>query len=1307
MGVMGTRRLVLVVFVSVCAVVGSVLVVGPAAAATQFGSQGSGAGQLRVPTGVAVDATGDVYVGDRANNRIDKFDGSGSFLSAWGLGVAGGEGFQTCTTECRAGATERNMGGFEGPSGVAVDDDPLSSSYGDVYVVDQEHERVEKFDSTGKFLLMFGGHVNVVTGGDVCVAGEECAVGVQGTADGEFSFWPSFGNFIAVGPGGMVYVGDRARVEVFEPSGAWKEDISLASLSATGRPTALAVDSAGDVIVKDEEVSGVRELEPGGAERAFQFDAGSTSVTALALDPSGDLYVGDSSGGFHVLKYDSTGKELDSFGSNTVVGENKGLAFSAVTKELYASEFHCAQSSCNEASTSSVWVLSPPPSGPLVESESAIPGLRGTATLEAVVNPEGNETTYYFEYIDEAHYQSTGFAGASRTSNASIGSGCPGAGTGCFEGSALTAALTGLVPGGAYHYRIVATDAQNDTTDGADQALETVPPSLVEGPWASNVTGTSATLAAHIDPLGASTAYRLEYGTSPSYGHVLSGNVGDGMGYVLISYHEQELQPGVTYHYRLVTTSEVGTVESGDRTFATQGVGSELMLPDGRAWELVSPANKEGSRIAFTGATHAASDGDGITYRSEGVPLGEGVAGNADIDNEQVLSLHGPNGWISQDIQPSQNLPALGEPAEDLLHIQAEYGAFSSDLSEALGNPSVATPLSPEAVEGTGYLRNNITGSWTPLFTDANVPSGINPSLSRDQIETYAVTPDLKHFAMRSALALTPESENKYNEQTKNAVGANLYEWDAGHLHLVSILPDTPSHPHGEAAPGTVYVAGTGVGNADAVPRSISTDGRRIAWTVGVPAGYESGSATGFGGLYVRDMVKEETVHVGGLAAYYQTMSSDGSLIFFSEDGDLFVYNMNTGVPTDLTKDHGAGEVNGGVRDAVTDVSEDGSFVYFVATGVLAKGAIRGADNLYLSHQDGSGWVTSYVATLSGEDEPDWYASSVDSPGAQSIAYLEKITSRVSQNGRFLTFMSEKSLTGYDNIDANSGQPDEEVYLYDASTGRLVCTSCNPTGARPVGVFDGGSGELLFVDNVGSWRGVAQGARNHWLAGSIPSWSPGYPSQPRYLSDSGRMFFTSPDALVPQDTNGLEDVYEYEPAGVGSCGSGNVTFSERSGGCVSLISSGQSASESAFMDASESGDDVFFLTSAHLSPADYDTVYDIYDAHVCSDSLPCTNAPVSSPPCTSGDSCKAAPSPQPTIFGPAPSATFSGAGNVSASPPKSRVAGKSLTRAQKLGRALRACGKRRIKRKRVLCERQARKQYAAKQSRKAIRKGAR
>ena len=98
---------------------------------------------------------------------------------------------------------------------------------------------------------------------------------------------------------------------------------------------------------------------------------------------------------------------------------------------------------------------------------------------------------------------------------------------------------------------------------------------------------------------------------------------------------------------------------------------------------------------------------------------------------------------------------------------------------------------------------------------------------------------------------------------------------------------------------------------------------------------------------------------------------------------------------------------------------------------------------------------------------------------------------------------------------------------------------------------------------------------------------------------------------------------------------------------------GLSSQESAFFDASENGDDVFFITEAKLAAdATLGHSYAVYDAHVCGgEGVPCVSEPVSPPPCSSGDSCKPAPSPQPEIFGPAPSATFSGAGNVTPIPP--------------------------------------------------------
>ena len=298
--------------------------------------------------------------------------------------------------------------------------------------------------------------------------------------------------------------------------------------------------------------------------------------------------------------------------------------------------------------------------------------------------------------------------------------------------------------------------------------------------------------------------------------------------------------------------------------------------------------------------------------------------------------------------------------------------------------------------------------------------------------------------------------------------------------------------------------------------------------------------------------------------------------------------------------------------------------------------------------------------------------------------------------------MSERSLTGYENRDANSGVPNEEVFLYDANTGRLVCASCNPTGARPVGLFESNGYEENLVDYAKNWQ-------DRWLAANIPRWDSTDLShalyQTRYLSSNGRLFFNSSDALVPADVNGKEDVYQYEPSGQGSCqGAGHgqsasVIYSEAAGGCVGLISAGTSTEESAFLDASESGGDVFFLTSSRLAAQDTDTSIDVYDAHECTASSPCAPpAALVPPPCATGDACKPAPTPQPAFFGAPSSATFSGAGNIGSSGSLGvAVAPRSSRSAQKLAKALRAC-KKRLKRERASCRSRARRKYGAKSS---------
>jgi hypothetical protein len=258
-----------------------------------------------------------------------------------------------------------------------------------------------------------------------------------------------------------------------------------------------------------------------------------------------------------------------------------------------------------------------------------------------------------------------------------------------------------------------------------------------------------------------------------------------------------------------------------------------------------------------------------------------------------------------------------------------------------------------------------------------------------------------------------------------------------------------------------------------------------------------------------------------------------------------------------------------------------------------------------------------------------------------------------------------------------------------------------------VGVYDteeSGEGNGLLTDRVETWTTGSTGV-DHWLAASIPGWTnvglleSFY--QSRYLSNQGRLFFNSSDSLVPRDVNnGKADVYEYEPVGVGGCQVENTK-----GGCVALISSGESSRESTFVDASESGNDVFFLTASKLAPSDIDTTFDLYDARVCKapGAEACASAGSAPPPPCSGEACKA-PASSPPTYGTPASSTFSGSGNVA--PNAAGVLGskstsskaKPLTQAQKLAAALKLCKKDKQKKKRVACEKAARKRYPAKKA---------
>ena len=984
----------------------------------------------------------------------------------------------------------------------------------------------------------------------------------------------------------------------------------------------------------------------------------------------------------------------------------------------------------------------------------------------------------------------------------------------------VTAKLTKLQPDTTYYYQLQAKNAKGTNRDGAVLHFTTPGPGIVEAS-VSKVASTSATLDATLEPHGVATSYRFEYDTRPyapeeaPHGTAVpvpDEAIGSTPAAVKVEQHIQGLSAGRTYYYRVVTIA--GEEFDGEgHSFTTQGAG-EFVLPDARSYEMVSPPAKDGALLDGIGqpsgynggVIQAAADGDALTYVAT-FPTEPEPAGYA--NETQVFSARGSEGtWQTRDL----TIPHAGATTA-AVSSGLEYRFFSETLSSAIVQPFGSfIALSPQASEQTAYLHDNQSGAYTPLVTDKegfanDTASPFKPfgefgnkggGGAQEEGETCPpalecgpdfldATPDNKHVVLLSkdALTKTPLPENP----ATHTVPRQLYEWNGAEppsrqLQLVSLLPE------GEEG-GAPPTAGARLGSA--ARGAISGDGSRVFFS------------TYAGGLYMRDVPGEKTIRLdlpeagcgtcGGTAgAGFQFASPDGSRVLFSDGQrltgdsgaspskpDLYecvISEATPGAPAcalaDLTPRGASGE-SASLQGAVVGSSVDGSYVYFVADGVLENngiavpGAVHGdcteittttfdaSCNLYVRHEG----TTSLVAVLSGTDFSDW------SGGGRGLVGL---TARVSPDGRYLAFMSDRELTGYDNHDAASGAPDEELYEYDAATGRTSCASCDPSGARPTGEEFGQEGANTLLAGEGAeklWE-----ARS-WLAATVPGWTPIENGtaryQSRYLSNTGRLFFNAHAPLVPADVNNQWDVYEFEPEGVGGCtsstSSGSDVFKpahafeteaegieqagEEAAGCVGLISNGESKDESAFLDASETGGegphgeelkdgggDVFFLTTSKLAPQDVDDSYDIYDAHECTTESPCTQPATSPPPCENEASCKPAPTPQPGIYGPPASATFSGPGNLTpqlcpssgssgsaagsssasgsgssaacgSKPPPAPSCSSSLgapstkcTKGQNLKKALATCKRKypKSKKKRGSCERTARHRYTAKKA---------
>jgi hypothetical protein len=1245
-------------------------------------------GETFAPLSVAVsDKTGDVYVtsgGGENPGLVYVFNAQGKYETT----ITG--------TPAESFSTRVN--------GVAVD-----QSSGEVYVPDGFNHVVDRFNSKNEYQppqLKFLGETTGVaadSNGNVYVTEGDESIGetnvyefnsagtqtldITGTPTGPFFRPPEH---VAVDPLGNIYVVEQGTVDEFDSSGTFVNETNAGAqgvaVNATGE---MYVSSYSQGVVK---VYGANVFVPGVAGEPATGVSDSAATLHGQVNPEGTEVV-SCEFEYRTAAEPEFGHRSMACSPGTPYTGSANVPVKATLSNLEANTtyyYRLVASNAKGATGGSGYGPEesfPTPGPPRVEGVSAEVNPtekigQSTATLHASIDPDGSATTYTFEYGETTKYGTSVPFPAEEV----------GAGEVFVP---VTADLSGLKIGTTYHYRVSASNVYG-TVPSPDQTFSTLPAVLIESESVSEVAATSATLEARIDPLGAGATCVFEYVSDASFrstGYEAAVTVpcpaalGEGEVGVSASVRLQSFTADTIYHYRAIATSSLGTSIVGeDHTFTTQRSGESVPLPDGRQWEMVSPPDKHGALIeglGFDVATQAAADGGAMSYFAIGATE-LGAQGQA--EGAQVLSTRGTTGWSSQDIAT----PHTG-PVGTGRFRSGEYLFFSEDLSRSLAESTEpATQFSPltsctatgcvpesfpQATEFTPYVRHDstcgsdVSSCYEPLLTGAagyaDVPPGVE--FGGESEEFVGASPDLNSVVLKSGKGLTPGAPRS----------EELYEWSAGapaaeRLKLVSVLPESEG---GGAVVGQGGVDLGGLDNAiGSAWRPVSADGSRVFWTT------QNG-----GHLYMRDTAKGETIRLdtssAGSQALFQAASSHGSKVFFTDAGDLYVCEIveeagkDACQLTELSVVVNSGE-SAGVQQFMPGTSDDGSVGYFVAGGVLSsvengekERAVPGGNNLYMVQHVGTEWVTTFIATLSPTDEHDW------SNTGQASLRIDQLTARVSPSGRYLAFMSNRSLTGYDNNDALTGQPDEEVYLYDAGSGgasSLVCASCNPTGARPMGVEAGqyfkvsaGTGNYVdIVEPYGSGPYIASTG----IAANLPGLNKvdqigGALYQPRYLSDNGRLFFNSSDALVPQDVNGQEDVYQYEPVGVGGCTASTVTYNERSGGCVDLISSGLSPNESAFLDASETGGDAFFETRSKLVGADFDTSIDVYDAHECTSQAPCFPVPPSSPPaCDNAESCRAAPSPQPGIFGSPSSATFAGAGNVAhkVAPPPKKITKKTV-----------------------------------------------
>jgi hypothetical protein len=655
-------------------------------------------------------SAGDLYIGQLIPagfvSRVYQTDDSGA---ATGLELDGAEtpagsfGFVNTSTFRVSGAPA--VDSSSGPNG------------GDIYVPDVLHGVVDLFDESGHYVCQITGRSSP--------SSSECA-GASGSETPRGEIEPLA---VAVDPAnGVLIVGDASGVLYqFNEAGEYEAEIADSHIT---QPGSLAVDSVGDIyVVNQSPFSGPGEAVKVSPAGSFEYALASSRLSA-GVDLSNDhVYLGGQEG--EIEEFDSTGKPVSTFG-----GGARSIGVNRATGQVFLTPPFGEE---GQIWSGDLFV-------PSVTTGPATEVAETTVTLNGEVNPEISEggsqvESCRFEYIDQAGFEASEWAGAQTPSCLPQ--------TPYSSATAVSAAVSGLLPSTTYHYRLVAVDADGHQGQGEEHTLTTFGPPSIAGD-VSIARTESATVKAQVNPFGSETTCEVEY--VDQAGFEASGYAGaarvpcaetlpPGFGEQTASAQLTGLRIGTTYHYRFVArngaSSNGGTRVGSDQVFSTFGIESFSIEALDREGD---PYTEAGGHPYELRVIIALS-----TTATVGTPP-PGDVGNLEsvTANPRTVQVSLPPGLIGNPTATPKCEPFEIKPQDCAADTQVAYAMVDSARGTTVQGP-VFNLVPPTGVAAQLGGRFNTIGT---VRIDASVRTGSDYGVNAD---TLSVTADegVKRVEMR------------------------------------------------------------------------------------------------------------------------------------------------------------------------------------------------------------------------------------------------------------------------------------------------------------------------------------------------------------------------------------------------------------------------------------------------------------------------------------------------------------------------------------------------------------------------------